>query len=217
MPGGPPDPWGTPAWDPDGLPPGDLIEDGVRPSRLRRRWTALPGRTRALVVALVAALALGAAGVQLRGWLAEREQARRVELSASIGVLSDSTTPPGGQVSFFLVVRNEGARPVWVTAVEGSAAGLVLRTTDEVDQRVPPGDEAAVPVSARLTCAGYHGGEGLTADVAVRRQDGGSLTRTVRPDPAALLLDVASTVCAVQPGARDRELSGPVLGGPVDR
>jgi hypothetical protein len=212
VPGGPRDPWDLGGDGPDGAPPGDLIEDGHRPSRLRTRWTALPRRTRVLVLALVAVLALGAGGLQVQRWAAEREQARRVELSASVGVSSLSTTPAGGQVSLFLVVRNAGVRPVWITSVEGSAGGLVLRTPDDVDLRVAPGGDAAVPVSARLTCAGYDGGEGLTAAVAVRRQDGGSVIRTVHPDPAAALLDVASTLCAVRPDLRDRELSGPVLG-----
>jgi hypothetical protein len=216
VPGDPRDPWG-PAEDPGAALPGDLIEDGARPSRLRRRWTALPRRARVLAVASAAVLAAGAGGVQLHGWAAERELAERVELTASIGVSSLSTTPPGGQVSLFLVVRNEGARPVRVTSAEGSAAGLVLRTPDGLDQRVAPGADEDVPVSARLTCAAYDGGEGLTAEVVVRRQDGESVTRTVRPAPARGLLDVASTMCAVLPGLRDRELSGPVLDDVVER
>lgn len=215
MPGDRPDPWAPD--DPGEAPPGDLIEDGVRPSWLRRRWTSSSRRARVLVVASAVVLAAGAGAVQLRSWAAERELAERVELSASIGVWSSSTTPPGGQVVFFLVVRNEGALPVRITAAEGAAAGLVLRTPDGVDERVAPGADGVVPVSARLSCAAYDGGDGLTAEVVVRRQDGASVTRTLRPAPADGLLDVASTLCAVQPGLRDRELSGPVLDDVVER
>jgi hypothetical protein len=210
-----PDPWGPE--DPGEVLPGDLIEDGAQPSRLRRRWTALPPRARALVVASAVVLAAGAGGVQLRSWAVERELAERVEVSASVGVFSSSTTPPGGQVRFFFVLRNDGARPVRVTSVEGAVAGLVLRSPDDLDQRVRPGDDAAVPISARLTCAAYDGGEGLTAVVGVRRQDGAPVTRTVPPADAGVLLDVASTLCAVLPGLRDRELSGPVLDDVAER
>jgi hypothetical protein len=108
-------------------------------------------------------------------------------------------------------VRNGGALPVWITAVEGAADGLRLRTPDGADQRVAPGGEAAVPVSVRLTCDRYTGGEGLTTELAVRRQDGGSVTRRLRPGSADALTDVATTLCAVRPDLRDRELSGPVL------
>ena len=216
MPGDQRDPWG-PAEDPGALPPGDLIEDGARPSWLRRRWTSSSRGARVLVVASAVVLAAGAGGVQLRSWAVERELAERVELSASIGVSSSSTTPPGGQVSFFLVVRNEGARPVRILSAEGAAAGLVLRTPDGVDERVAPGADEAVPVSARLTCAAYDEGEGLTAEVVVRREDGTPVSRTVRPAAARGLLDVASTLCAVLPGLRDRELSGPVLDDVAER
>ncbi len=53
----------------------------------------------------------------------------------------------------------------------------------------------------------------MTAEIGVRRQDGGSTTRQVVLEPAFLVLDVAATLCAVRPDLRDHELSGPVLRG----
>ncbi len=205
MTGGPPDPW--PGQD----EPGDLIEGGTGPSWWRSRWTALPPSARRAVLAVVVLLVAGAGVLELRDRAAERARARVVDLAASVDVSSSSTTPPGGQVSFFLVVRNEGPLPVEVTSVSGSAAGLRLRELDGVRRRVPPDARTAVPLSVRLDCRTYRGGDGLTADVSVRRQDGGSATRRVRPDPADLLLDVATTLCRSQPGLRDQEISGPVL------
>jgi hypothetical protein len=209
MTGRPADPWGAGA-DRE-APVGDVLEGGLRPPWWRRAWTALPRAARLLVVGLVVAVALGALGLELRQRAAERAMARQVVLAASVSLSSLSTTPPGGQVSFFVVVRNEGSRPVSITALEGSAGGLRLRMEDDVERQVSPGGETAVPVSVRLTCPEYGGGDGLTTAIAVRRQDGGKATRQVRPDPADLLLDVATTLCGSRPDLRDQEISGPVL------
>jgi hypothetical protein len=204
-----PDPW-APA-EAEESSTGDVLEGGMRPPRWRRRWTALPRGVRVLLVAVVVLLAAGAGGLWLRDRAAERALAERVELSASMWLSSLSTTPPGGQVSFFVVVRNEGALPVRITGVEGSAPGLRLGMLDDVVRQVSPNGEAAVPVSVRLTCPRYAGGEGLTTQVAARREDGAAVTRRVRPEPADLLLDVATTLCASRPDLRDQEISGPVL------
>ena len=188
----------------------------MRPPRWRRRWAALPARARRTAIALGVLLAVGAAALELRDRAAERALAQRVDLTASMGVSSLSTTPPGGQVSFFVVVRNRGALPVWITSLDGSADGLLLRISDDVERQVAPGGESAVPVSVRLTCARYGRGAELTVDIAVRRADRGSVTRRVRPEPADALFDVASTLCAVRPDLFGQELSGPVLGGVAD-
>jgi hypothetical protein len=207
---GPSDPWGP--WDdPADAPAGDVLEGGLRPPWWRRGWTALPRTARLLVIGLVLAVAVGALGLELRERAAERALARQVALAASVGLSSISTTPPGGQVSFFVVVRNEGARSVRITGLEGWAGGLRLRMQDDVERRVSPDGETAVPVSVRLTCPDYAGGQGLTTAIAVRREDGGAATRRVRPDPADLLLDVATTLCGSRPDLRDQEISGPVL------
>ena len=207
--GGPPDPWLLE--DAPGDERGELLEGGTGSSWWRRRWTALPRSARRLVLAVVVLLVAVVGVVELRDRAAERARARVVDLAASVDLSSSSTTPPGGQVSFFLLVRNEGPLPVLVTSVRGSAAGLRLRELDGVQRRVTPGTRTAVPLSVRLDCRTYRGGDGLTADVSVRRQDGGSAVRRVRPDPADLLLDVATTLCRSQPGLRDQEISGPVL------
>lgn len=209
MTGGPPDPWG-PRDAPEDHP-GDLLEGGTGPSWWRRRWAALPRSARRLVLALAVLLVAGAGIVELRERAADRARARVVDLTASVDVTSSSTTPVGGQVSFFLLVRNEGPLPLQVTAVRGSVAGLRLRELDRVERPVPPGAETAVPLSVRLDCRTYEGGGGLTTEVSVRRADGGGTTRRVRPDPADLLLDVALTLCRSVPGLRDQEISGPVL------
>jgi hypothetical protein len=216
--GRPRDPWGPEDGTADALA-GDVLEGGLRPPWWRRGWTALPRPARLLVVGLAVAVAVGALGLELRERAAERALARQVALAASVSLSSSSTTPPGGQVSFFVVVRNEGTRPLRITALEGSARGLRLRMQDDVERQVSPNGETAVPVSVRLTCPDYGRGEGLTTAIAVRRADGGEATRTVRPDPADLLLDVASTLCGSLPDLRDQEISGPVLeqlagGGP---
>ena len=190
---------------------GDVLEGGLRPPWWQRAWTALPRWGRLLALALVAAVVLGAVGSELRERAAERAQARRVVLAASMSLSSVATTPPGGQVSFFVVVRNEGARPVRVTALEGAADGLRLRMQDDVERLVSPDGETAVPVSVRLTCAAYTGDAGLRTEIGVRRADGSGTTLRVRPDPADLLLDVATTLCRSRPGLSDQELSGPVL------
>ena len=207
---GPPDPW-DPWGDPADGPEGDVLEGGMRPPWWRRRWTALPRAARLVLVAAVVLLVAGAGGLWLRDRAAERALAERVDLAASMGLSSLSTTPPGGQVSFFLVVRNQGALPVRITGIEGSAPGLRLRMLDDVQRQVSPNGEAAVPVSVRLTCPRYAGGDGLTTQLAVRRNDGAAVTRRLRPEPAVLLLDVATTLCRSRPDLRDQELSGPVL------
>lgn len=210
-----PDPW-DPEDDPPGTRAGDLLEGGMRPPGWRRGWDRLSRPARLLLVALTILLAAGAVGLELRERAVERAVAERVDLTASMGLSSLSATPPGGQVSFFLVVRNEGALPVWVTSVAGSADGLRLRASDEVERQVSPGGEAAIPVSVRLTCAEYGGADDLSARLAVRRADGGSVARRVRPASAEALSGIASTLCAVRPDLVDQELSGPVLAGPEE-
>ncbi len=206
---------------PEDVLPGDVLEGGMRPAPWRRRWTALPRAARLSVAGLVVLLAAAGGGLWLRDRAAERALAQRVDVAASFSVSSLSTTPPGGQVAFFLVVRNEGVRPVWVTSVGGGDDGLVLGTHDEVERQVAPHGEASVPVSVRLTCDRYAGGGGLTAEIGLRRTDGSTVIRRSRPDPASALTEVATTLCAVRPDLRDQELSGPVLddlaAGDLDR
>jgi hypothetical protein len=175
--------------------------------------TALPPRRRRLLVVLGVVVVLVCGGLWLRDWSAERALRRAVELTTTFGVTSSSTSPAGGSVRYFVLVRNDGSRPVTVTSVEAAHQGLRVRMQDAGGRRIDAGRAIQIPLSARLTCGdGFDATDGpLTAAIGVRREDGGSATRRVALTPAALVLDVAATLCEVRPGARDLELSGPVL------
>jgi hypothetical protein len=181
----------------------DVIESGTGPPR---------GRSRVLLALGILAL-LAAGGVWFRDWAAERELRHTVQLITTLGVVSSSTSPPGGSVLYFLEVRNDGPRPLSVTSVDASSHGLRIRMRDAGRRRIDVGEEADIPLSARVTCT-----DGIDADhrplpaaIGVRREDGGTTTRRVELSPAALVLDVAATLCDVRPGLRAHELSGPVL------
>jgi hypothetical protein len=80
-------------------------------------------------------------------------------------------------------------------------------------RRIDVGGEVEIPLSARVTCT-----DGIDADhrhlpaaIGVRREDGGTTIRRVELTPAAVVLDVAATLCGVRPGLRAYELSGPVV------
>ncbi len=174
---------------------------------------------RRLVAALAALVLLGGGVLFVRSWSADHELRQAVDLTATLGVASSSTSPPGGAVRYYLLVRNDGALPVSVTSVDAAAPGLRLRMRDEGERRIAPGREVEVPLSVRLTCVPGAGAArpALAAALGVRREDGGSTSRPVEVRPAALVLDVAETLCAVRPGLRDHELSGPVLRDAADR
>jgi len=193
--------------------PVDVLEGGTGPSWWRSRWTALPPAGRRLAVMVVVLVLLGGGVVGFRSWSAERELRRAVELTTALDVVSSSTSPPGGSVRYVVRIRNDGVRPVSVTSVAATDGGLRVRMQDDGDRRVDPGQEIGIPVSARLSCGADLGADrgGLPAEIGIRREDGGATSRRVELQPAALLLDVARTLCAVRPDLRDRELSGPVL------
>jgi hypothetical protein len=181
----------------------EVLEGGTPPSRGRRR----------LLGALVVLAVLVAGAVWVRDRAAERELRQAVELTTRFGLVSSSTSPPGGAVRYFVLVRNDGVRPLAVTAVDSVSAGLRLRMRDAGDRGIDAGREIEIPLSARLTCAdGIDAGRArLPAVIGVRREDGGTTTRRVELSPASLVLDVAATLCDVRPELRDHELSGPVL------
>lgn len=160
---------------------------------------------------LAVLLVVGTIGLWLRDRAAHQALAERVEVSASLGVWSSSTAPSGGQVSYFVTVRNDGPLRVWVTSVEGAEDGLRLRARDGIDEPVPGRDESRIPLSIRLTCARYGGAEDMDVEITVRRQDGVLVTRSVPLESAGTVLGVASSMCSVLPDVDDRELSGPVL------
>jgi hypothetical protein len=158
---------------------------------------------------VVGLLAAGVAWYRDRA--AERELAERVALTTSLGVSSSSTTPPGGEVGYFAVVRNDGPRPVEVTGVEGGTDRLRVTMRYDHRPRLDPGTVNAIALSVRLTCRPGAAPADLPVEIRVRRQDGGTTSRRVDLQPAALVGDVAATLCRVRPGLRDHELSGPVL------
>jgi hypothetical protein len=174
--------------------------------------TALPPRRRRLLIVLAVVVVLGCGGLWLRDWSVERGLRQAVDLTVTLGVASSSTSPPGGSVRYFVLVRNDGSRPLMVTSVEGALRGLRVRMRDAGGRRIGAGREIAIPLSARLTCSdGVGAGAELPAAIVVRREDGGSATRRVALTPASLVVDVATTLCDVRPGLRNHELSGPVL------
>jgi hypothetical protein len=174
--------------------------------------TALPPHRRRLLVVIGVAVVLVCGGLWFRDWSAERALRQAVQLTTTFGVSSSSTSPPGGSVRYFVLVRNDGARPLTVTSVVASIPGLRVRMRDVGGRRIAAGRQIEIPLSARLTCGdGVGAAAGLTAAIVVRREDGGSATRRVALTPASLVLDVAATLCDVRPELRDHELSGPVL------
>jgi hypothetical protein len=163
------------------------------------------------VLALVVVALLGCGGLWFRQWSAAREMRQAVELTTAFGVDSSSTSPPGGEVSFYVLVRNAGTSPVSVTSVTAADGGLRLRMRDAGPYRIGVGSEAEIVLSARVTCAdGVDPTGPLPASLGVRRQDGSALTSRVQLRPASLVLDVAATLCETRPALRDHELSGPV-------
>jgi hypothetical protein len=198
---------------PDGPAEEDLLQGGLDPPRWRRRWESLSRGARRAVAVLAVLLLAAAVAVWLRDQAADRARAQRVDLVTTLDVWASSTSPPGGQVSFVVLVRNEGERPVSVISIDGEGPGLRLSMLDAGDRALPVGVWIEIPLSVRLTCgAGAPGDPApLTAEVGVRRSDGGATSRRVDLEPAVLVLDVARTLCSVRPDLRDHELSGPVL------
>jgi hypothetical protein len=187
----------------------DLLEGGTGPPWWRQAWGRLtPWGRRSLVVLVVAALAVAGA-VLLHDRAVERELERRVSLAATLGIWSSSTVVPGGAVDFYVVVRNEGPRPLTVIAVDGTGPGLRVAMRDAVDRPVAAGGEVEIPLSVRLTCGAAEAD--LSTEIGVLRSDGTSAVRGIDLQSATRLLDVAATLCAVRPELRDHELSGPIL------
>ncbi len=197
----------------------DVLEYLPEPFWWQRRWGALSPRWRRLVAALAALAVVTGGGLQVRDWLVARELGQRVVLATSLGVWTSSTARPYGYVSYFVAVRNDGTQPLSVTAVETSTDRLRLRMRSDAPRRVEAGQEIQILVSVRLTCAATDtGSPTLPGQVSVRRDDGGSAVKRVDLQPSALILDTASTLCAVRPALVDHEISGPITRTvPVDR
>ena len=190
----------------DGSEQVDVLENGMGP----RWWEVVPPPARRLGALLVVVVLVIAGGLWLRDRAADRERAERIDLVTVLALETSSTSPPGGRVSYFVVVRNEGLRPVTVTGIGGGGGGLRLRMRDDVVLTIPVGGERSIALSIRLTCVDGPAGP-LTAVLAIRGYDGGAVRSEVDLEPAGLVLEAAGTLCAVRPELRDHELSGPVL------
>ena len=194
-------------------PVGDLFEGGTGPSMRRRFWAALPPAARALLVVVGTVAVVAGALLWHRDQAVERGLRQRVVLESSIGVWSSSTFPAGGSVHYFVLVRNDGPRPVVIESLDASAGGLRLRLRTSAEYRLAAGAQIALPLSARLTCGEASGDtqrSRLRPQLTVGNEDGGSVVRPVRPGAAEGLLGVADALCRVRPALVDHELSGPV-------
>lgn len=197
----------------------EVLEGGSGPSRWQRGWSAVPPRRRrALVTATAAAVAAVVAvtgGLQAQAWRVERDQREQIRLALAVGVWSSSSTPRGGQVVYFLSVRNAGREALDLTSVRASSDELEVRARDGDARRMDAGSEIRVPLSVLLTCSPSAPGTvvrtDVQADVGVRRADGRLAERRIDLAQAGLVLDVADTLCSVRPGLSGYELSGPIL------
>lgn len=197
-------------------PVADLLEGGTGPSVRQRLWAALPPAARALLVAVGIAALVGAGLLWQHDRSVERELRQRVVLGSSIGLSSSSTSPQGGSVHYFLLVRNDGPLPISIESLEASTDGLRLRLRSSAGHRLAAGTEIALPLSVRLTCRppGTVQRAPLDPQLTVGNEDGGSVVVPVEPGAAESLLGVVGTLCRVRPELVDHELSGPVYGGP---
>lgn len=205
----------------------EVLVDGSRGSEgswWERRWLAVPAGRRRLVsrvslaTLVVVLAATGVVGVQR--WVDERAQRQLVSLRASLGVWTTSTSPTGGQVVYYVAIRNAGSAPLDVTSVQASDGRLRLSARDADPRSLDAGREILVPMSALLTCSpasssAFREGDGdaggLRVDLRVQRADGALSLQQMSLDDATLILDVADTLCSVRPELRGYELSGPVV------
>ena len=103
-----------PVLDPDVVPgagdlsAGELFEGGTGPPWWQARWAALSRAVAGSSRGSPCSSCSAGAAVFVRNWSAERELRQAVELTATFGVWSSSTSPPGGEVGYFLLVRNDG-------------------------------------------------------------------------------------------------------------
>jgi hypothetical protein len=197
---------------------------GYATPRWERWWLSLPVRRRKsarVATATLVVVALAAAGaVHVSEWLDERDRRGAVSVGVSIGVWASSSSPPGGHVTYYMAIYNGGEAPIEVTSVTATGDRLRLRSRDDIARRLEAGREILVPMSALLTCSSgiADADEGLRVQIDARRGDGSVKRQWPLLRDATLLLDVADTLCQVQPGLTDYELSGPVLRAtPTDR
>jgi hypothetical protein len=181
--------------------------------RTGRSWWERQSRVIKVTTVLTIGAALAVTGLlQARQWLAEREQAQLISLGTSLRVWASSTSNlSGGQVVYYVSIRNSGSERLEITSIRSSDEHLQLRARNDEAHLIDPGSEIMVPMSALLTCTDSPPrSRGLEVDVGLRR-DGATLDpHHASLEGAAPLLDVVETLCDVWPGLRAYELSGPV-------
>lgn len=204
---------------PDG-PETDLLEggpeSGVR-SRLGSSWRFASRRQRIVAVGALLLVTLPAVTVvvllKARSWLEERNLRDQVSVTTTIDVAVSSTTPLGGRVDYFVVVRNTGTRDVRISGLAHTDARLRIRSRDFAPVVLAPGSTVDIPVSVRLDCTGSPIGTAtLLGTVAATPASGRAQDVPASLGRSLLLTDVAQTLCEVRPELTDRELSGPVGG-----
>lgn len=201
-------------------PETDLLESGPEPgvgSRLGSTWMFASRRQRMVGVGALLLLILPTVTVVIvlktRAWLNERSLRDQVSVTATIDVAVSSTTPLGGRIDYFVVVRNVGRRAVRISGLAHTDARLHIRSRDFATILLAPGSTVDIPISVRLDCTGPPIGTAvLLGTVAATPASGRAQDVPTSLDRSLLLTDVAQTLCEVRPELTDRELSGPVGG-----
>lgn len=213
-------------WRPEGGPSDARFDaaqlDGERvesPPSVLQRWSGLPRGLRATVAAAVA-IAITFAVVpfgldRTRSWLTERALRDRVLIVAEIDASSSSSSPPGGRVDYYLSIRNDGPRRLRVTEVRLDQPDRLRAVIRDVgSELVQPGGSLLLPLSVALDCAAASPtgrGASMGVQILVVPASGRRHHVDAAVPRAGPLGAVADTLCAVTPGVRVKELSGPVL------
>ena len=201
-------------------PETDLLEGGPESgvgSRLGSTWMFASRRQRLVAVSALLLLTLPAITLvvvlKARSWLDERRLRDEVSVTTTIDVAVSSTTPLGGRVDYFVVVRNMGTRDVRVSGLEHTDARLRIRSRDFAAVVLVPGSTVDIPISVHLDCTGSPiGTAALLGTVWATPASGRAQDVPASLGRSLLLTDVAQTLCEVRPELTDRELSGPVGG-----
>ena len=184
-------------------------------------WTDLPRPwRRAVVLGLV--LAVSAAVVPptvaaARSWWVERDLRDQLAVSAELGVSSSSSSPAGGRVDYYAVLRNDGPRAASFEEVTIAEARLRVRGSSRLAAApVRAGGELFVPLSVDLDCSrpeAIRRADTVRGAVRAVAASGRRVTLDVRFSRAGPLTDVADTLCRLDPARRIPEMSGPVSAG----
>ena len=202
-------------------PPLSDVLEGPPPMfrRLRAIWSRLPRLWR-VVVATATIVAVGLTTVlfgvtRVGEWLIEQGVRDEVAIEAAIEVSSSSSSPAGGRVDYYVVIRNAGPRPVRIDGVEIVDAGFQITNKRALRQQdLQPGGLLFAALSVHLDCARSDvvAEQDVLSGLIAVRPTSGRWRRVEAPfTQAAPLVNMAATMCALNPDLRSGELSGPVL------